>query len=172
MINLLPPTAKKAWASERRLRVFVTFCLLASFVSLAALVASLPTGELLKRHGQSLAADEGLAKEVQARAREVEIDLKSTRALIEHLSRPIEQKQYSALIAEMDDLAGEDAILTHFNFNNKKELELNGIATTRASLSAFHARLESHESVKAVELPLSNLVKDTEVPFSITVTFK
>lgn len=172
MINLLPPSAKKAWVWERRLRVFITFCFFVSFVSLAALVASLPTGELLSRHGQSLAADEGLAKEVQARAREVETDLKNTRTLIEHLSRPIEQKQYSSLIDLMDDLAGEDASLTHFNFNSKKELELNGIAKTRASLSAFRTRLESHESVKAVELPLSNLVKDAEVPFSITVTFK
>lgn len=172
MINLLPPTAKRAWMWERRLRLFVTFCLLASFVSLTALMASLPTGELLKRHGQSLAADEGLAKEVQARAREVEKDLRSTRALIEHLSKPIEQKQYSVMVAKMDDLAGEDAVLTRFNFDDKKELELNGIATTRASLSAFRARLENHESVKAVELPLSNLVKDAEVPFSLTVTFK
>ncbi len=72
----------------------------------------------------------------------------------------------------MDDLATEEVSLTHFNFGDKKELEINGIAATRASLSAFRVRLESHESVKAVELPLSNLVKDTDVPFSLTVTFK
>lgn len=172
MINLLPPAAKKAWVLERRMRALTTFCFLAAFVSLLMLVASLPTGELLNRHGESLAADEGLAKEVQSRAKEVETDLENTRLLIEHLSRPIEQKQYSSLITLMDDLAGEDASLTHFNFDSKKEMELNGIAATRASLSAFRVRLEGQESIKAVELPLSNLVKDTEVPFSITVTFK
>jgi Tfp pilus assembly protein PilN len=172
MINLLPPTAEKSWVREQRLRAGVTFCFMAALVSLAVLVASLPTGELLARHGESLANDESLAEEVRMRAADVEKDLKTTRALIEHLSQPLTPKQYSVLIELMDALAATEATLTHFNFGDKKELELNGVAASRASLSAFRARLESHESVKAVESPLSNLVKDMDVPFSMTVTFK
>lgn len=172
MINLLPPEAEKVWIREQRLRAVATFCFMAALVSLMVLVASLPTGELLARHGESLAEDDSLAEEVQARAEDVERELKITRSLIEHLSRSIESKQYSVLIALMDDLAAPEVYLTHFNFGDKKELELNGVASSRASLSAFRVRLESHESVKAVESPLSNLVKDEDVPFSITVTFK
>lgn len=172
MINLLPPEAEKVWMREQRLRAAATFCLMAALVSLVVLVASLPTGELLARHGESLAQDDSLAQEVQARAEDVERELKTTRSLIEHLSQSSVSKQYSVLIALMDDLAAEEATLTHFNFGDKKELELNGVAATRASLSSFRERLENHESVKAVDSPLSNLVKDTDVPFSMTITFK
>ena len=172
MINLLPPKAEKAWVWEQRLRTLSAFCFMAAFVSLAVLVSSLPAGELLARHGESLAKDDSLTEEVRALAEDVEKDLNTTRALMEHLSLPLEQKQYSVLIALMDDLAGDEASITHFNFDGKKELELNGVATTRVSLSAFRDRLESHEIVKTVKSPLSNLVENTRVPFSMTIIFK
>lgn len=48
---------------------------------------------------------------------------------------------------------------------------VSGNALTRQSLADFRDRLVASERVTAVDLPLSNLAKDRDLPFSLTVTF-
>jgi hypothetical protein len=45
-----------------------------------------------------------------------------------------------------------------------------GTADTRAHLSAFKNALEAHTLFKVASLPLSNLAKDKDIDFSITIT--
>ena len=173
MINLLPGEAKKNLKREQRLRFLSVTFLLMAFVSLIALLLSIPTGILLSRHADTLAGSMDLAEAVEKRSSDVKKDLAHAASLIEHLSKSEEEGiNVSSMIYDLDQLAGEEVLLTHFNFDDKKKIVLSGIASTRSTLSLFRDRLDGDDRFKSVELPLSSLVKDTEVPFSITLTLK
>lgn len=172
MIDLLPTAAKNTLKREQRKRFLSGLILAFAMIGVVTAVSSLPTGLLLSHYEESVLAVGGLATEVAKRRSDVEKDLEVTRALIEYLSTKNQVKPYSLIVSDLDRLAGEDVFITHFNFDNKKKLVLSGLASTRSTLSAFRDRLAAHESFKTVELPLSSLVKDADVPFSITITLR
>lgn len=49
-------------------------------------------------------------------------------------------------------------------------ITVTGEATTRAALAAFRDRIEASPRFVSAALPISNLAKDKEVPFSIDIT--
>lgn len=157
---------------ERRLRFLSLLLLLMAVASLLAAGLAFPTGVVLNRYESSLIKLGALAEEVEKRKGDVAKDLEKTRVLIEYLGATKEKPRHSSLITDLDHAAGEEVVITHFNFDSKNKLILSGVATTRDSLSAFRDRLEGHEAFKSVELPLSSLVKDADVPFSMTITLR
>lgn len=172
MIDLLPTEGKKIVAREKVWSFLIVFLLVATGVCLLATMLALPTRLLLSRYEASLSDLGGLADEVQQRKADVEKNLKMTRDIIEHISKATTTLGHSTLIADLDRLAGEEVRLTNFNFDSKKKLVLSGVAVDRLSLSTFRDQLSGYDAFKSVELPLSNLVKDTEVPFSMTITLR
>lgn len=145
---------------------------MATGLCLLAAALTLPTGILLERYEESMSTESNLATELVERREEVEGDLNQTRVILDHLAKDTPTRGFSTLIADIDKLAEEEVTLTHFNFDDKEKLILSGIAVSRASLSNFRSRLEAHREFKKVELPLSSLVKDNDVPFSITITMR
>lgn len=170
MIDLLPTHAKKIVAREMRARLLAVFLFAMTGIGILAALLSLPTGVLLARYEATLEGSEGLADEVHKRKADVGRDLSDIKNLIEFLDKKTVSADHSSLISLLDRTAGEEVALTHFNFGGKKELILSGVASTRASLSAFRDRVSEQKDFKSVELPLSSLVKDTEVPFTMTLT--
>lgn len=170
MIDLLPTHGKKMAVREVRERFLAVFLLVMAGICLAAALLSLPTGVLLARYEATLEDSAGLADEVHKRKVDVERDLSDIKNLIEFLDKKTGSIGHASLISSLDQMAGEEVILTHFNFDGKKKLILSGVASTRSSLSAFRDRVSGQKDFKSVELPLSSLVKDTEVPFTMTLT--
>ena len=172
MINLLPPKAKKYLIVEYRLRLLSILMLIVAFACLMALALSFPTSILLSRQTETLLANSDLNRELGEERVRIARELSDTRTLINHLSKEIKTKPYSEIISSLDGMAGVGVSLDQFSFDNRNKLIISGIATSRAELSSFKGRLEERSDFKSVELPLSSLVKDVDLPFSITITFK
>lgn len=172
MINLLPDHAKRTITLERRLRLAAVSLIILSLVIAALCVFLLPTSIMLDAYmGGEDTAGSSLSL-VNERLAETEKELATTKTVIDHLSKPNESRNHSALIAELDQLGGENISLRQFVFDDKSRLLLSGEATTRFELSSFRDRLEESEKFKKVELPLSDLALDENPPFTFTLTLK
>ena len=51
-----------------------------------------------------------------------------------------------------------------------KPITLSGVAADRESLAAFRDSLLGDEAIEKADLPISNLAKDKDINYSITVT--
>ena len=52
-----------------------------------------------------------------------------------------------------------------------REISISGTAASRQALADFRNRLREEDGVESVDLPISNLAKDRDIPFELTVTF-
>lgn len=170
MINLIPPRAKKVLLTEYRLRVLSVVMLVVSAASLVALALSVPTSILLARQTQSFINNGDLTREIGEERKRITEELSKTRSLIDHLSRTVKITPYSKIISDLDSLAGSGVSIDQFAFDNRSKLVITGVASTRTELSFFRDRLEERKDFRTIELPLSSLVKDADLPFSITIT--
>jgi len=171
MINLLPPKAKKYLIIEYRLRLVSVFMLVVAIACFVALVLSLPTSMLLSRQTETLSANSNLTKEIGEETVRIAKELADTYVLIEHLARDAKVKPYSEIISTLDSTADEGITLHQFFFDDRNKLTISGVARSRAELSSFKNRLDGISDFKSVDLPLSSLVRDVDLPFSIIITF-
>ena len=83
---------------------------------------------------------------------------------------------FSTIISEIEKITTDGITINSYALSRKGD-ELNtiavtGIAKTRANLSNFQSAIENNVLFKSASLPLSNLTKDKDIPFSITITPK
>lgn len=80
---------------------------------------------------------------------------------------------YSQLFSALEN---SDISLTNINIDRGKTglapVKLSGQATNRQALAGFRDRLLALPEVQSVDLPLSNLAKDKDIQFALTVTMK
>lgn len=78
------------------------------------------------------------------------------------------------IITTLEGLTHAEVTITDFSVAvEKKELQpivIHGVAQTRLALTTFRDAIEAHEMFKTADLPLSNLAKDSDIEFSITIT--
>ena len=78
------------------------------------------------------------------------------------------------IVEILDGLTTNAVVITDFSVAvEKKKLKpivIRGVAPTRLSLTTFRDAIESHEMFETAELPLSNLAKDSDIEFTITIT--
>lgn len=176
MINLIPPKAKKIVIREYWTRVFVVWLFMLSIVLLIMAFLSVPTYILLRSLESAMASQIDYAKAEQGSYKELERTIKNTNALVNHLNLNEEQLSFSALLSELDAVAGPLVTLTQFGFIEEegvlKQVSLLGQADTRVLLSTFRDKLEAHEAFASVDLPISNLAKDKDITFSMKVSLE
>lgn len=70
----------------------------------------------------------------------------------------------------------KDIKITKFNYvkgdTDNSSLSLEGYADTRDSLLSFSQKLESEKKFAKIELPISNLAKQSDIVFSLTILGK
>ena len=173
MINLLPPAAQKHLAWEYRLRFLAVLMLIVAVVILLLLVLSLPLWLMQKHQLKNMTSGDGqLLTELAAEQQEADRDAKTAAAIIEHFSNEERGDRFSDIIKKIDELAGEDITITNFEIDDKKKMTINGVAAVRTALSAFRDRLEEDKQFSGVTLPLSSLVDENDVDFTITLSIK
>ena len=146
-----------------------------SFGLLMIISLQIPTYILVSSLQSSLANqfDDALAQQEAFQASEDTI--KQTNALIDYLKiQPETDFQFSGLIYELDAIAGSEVAIKQIILIKEagvlNNLEVIGEAKTRISLANFRDNLETNEMFTSVELPISNLAKDRNITFSMTVT--
>lgn len=172
MINLIPPAAKKIMVREYWTRVLTVWVMLGGTACLIVTLLLLPTYLLLSiktsvikeqaaAATQKVASYDVSATELQTANRQAQILLKDTTTL-----------SYSGLVAEFETIAGEGVSINDFRFLQSSTLgtiSLSGVATTREDLANFRDRLESDVRFAKVDLPISNLIKDRDLLFSMSL---
>lgn len=176
MANLLHPKGKKIVRAEYLTRVAVVWMFL--FASAATIVAILmvPTYVLISAQYDALSVrfDNMRAQQEAFDAYEMKITEANT------LARYIEQNDTSwslmSLIEEIETLAGSDVVITEYTFSQTptavSPMTVGGIAKDRMTLAAFRDALAAHEHFAGVELPISSLAADEDVPFAISLTLR
>ncbi len=176
MINLVPTNARKIVVTEYWIRVVSVWLFIVSVVSLMIMLLISPVYVLVTTSAKAYALTASEAAEKVA-----EYDL-SVGALIK--ANVLAQKtfdlreveRFSSVISSLELLHGKDISIESFEFGRKDmtlaPVQVTGRATTRQALANFRDVLLSQSNVTDVFLPISNLAKDKDIQFSISIVFK
>lgn len=174
MINLIPSEAKKHLLREYWVRtVTVWFFLWASALFLGVVLLA-PSYVLInlqvKAYAETAETANAKNENFEAIAKELERSSKTAVALSENFSGTA-LSDYLALLKSFESRAVE---VTKISLSREGEgiapIALTGIAADRQALAAFRNRMLEHEEIESVDLPISNLAKDKEIPFELTIT--
>ena len=173
MINLLPPAARKSVVREYWLRVSAVWLFLLGTGCLIVAVLLLPTYMLI--HTQINTLDSQVSAST-AKASTFDV---SAAALIQAstdaaiLTQGASSTPFSHYLKLIETLAGPDITLrdvTYVKTTESGKLTLAGQAATRQSLANFRDALEADPVFQNVNLPISSLIKDRDLLFSLDIT--
>lgn len=176
MINLVPPIVRKEIIKEYWVRVISVFLFIASIVSLCALLFILPSYVLLSGQVGSVTSSAEMVK-----ARMADYDL-SAGALVKANVRAQkiydlrEVDKFSEIFEQVLFLNASGIVIEGFDFVRKDKLidsiQISGAAETRQSLADFREELLEQKNIKEVVLPISNLAKDKDIEFTMSVVLE
>lgn len=174
MINLIPGNAKKSITLEYWLRVSTSWFFLWAATFLVAIFILVPAYVLINIQVSVYENSAKIAQERITSYEEVSNSLKNAseqaklivdgtkQTMMNEYIALFEQLQYPGIELSKVALARSDKGVT--------PVILDGRAVDRESLAAFRDRLLAEPTVEAVDLPISNLAKDKDIQFTLTVT--
>ncbi len=174
MINLIPPKAKKDLRLEYWVRVVSVWLLIWAAALFAGALSLLPVQVLISTQ---TAVHEDTAEQ----ASEKVTDYASISTTLVQASLQAKYVQEQGAVGALSDYISRFQSLTNENIriNNIsisrgeigiKPIAISGTADGRQDLASFRDRLLDLEDVVEVDLPISNLAKDKDINFSVTVT--
>lgn len=173
MINLLPPTAKRAVVREYWMRVVVVWVLLLSFGMAIVAALQVPSYVLLS---SQLTAYQSEYSNAQAKKNDYEAaegEVTAINTLAQHVSAVAFESSATAIIDELDMLSGPTVALQGFDVVQEKgvvkEIMISGIADDRSSLATFSDRVAASDHFIEANVPISNLARDKDITFQIEV---
>ena len=176
MINLIPPAAKKSITLEYWCRVLSIWFLVWAATFVVGIFLLVPVSVLINLQVSNLSGSAETASQKLATLKDVsqELNLANQQAKL-----AIDNERFEALsfYSELfSNLENAEVTLTNMNIDRLKTglspVKLSGQAANRQALAAFRDRLLALPEVQAVDLPLSNLAKDKDIQFGLTVTMK
>lgn len=177
MINLIPPVVRKAIVKEYWVRVVSVFLFVASAVALISIVFLSPVYVLVSAQVDVYAQS---ASEAALRVAEYDVSagaLVEANGMAQKIVELREVDNFSAATELLESLQSADIVLEGFEFGRDADgylapVQVNGEASTRQALADFRDRLLAEPTVSEVNLPISNLAKDKDIQFSLSVVFK
>lgn len=176
MINLIPPQARKNVKIEYWTRVVSVWFLLltfAVFISGTLLVPSLISiNSQLSINGSiyQVANDQNNVYE------DLEKSVSRANSVAQRLVSLDNETSFTQLIFDLESVTGSLVEIKSVSFERTEgkveAIKVTGSAVSRSALVEFRDALESHETFGSVELPLSNLAKDKDVPFNIVISVR
>jgi hypothetical protein len=174
MINLIPPTAKRAVRHEYRLRVLVVYLWLV--VIGGVIVGTLLVSPLAFIHFQTqvVADDYTEAAGQQAASAELVATIDKDNERLQELSLYVGAEPLMPLVEELEEIAGTNITITAIRIVRDEngaipEVVVVGTAATRQVLATFEQNLESRSRFGDIVLPLANLARDQDLPFQLTI---
>lgn len=174
MINLIPPQGRALMKREYMFRVGATFCILFGWLALFFAVAHIPTYVLVKAQIQNIDA---VAQRESSRDEEIkqsEAEVRAAQAVIMQLRAVKESRKVADIVGEVHRLANDSIRLHTFVLTDLEEktsvIQVQGSATTREEFVAFKDALEASLFFARAEIPISDLARDTDLPFMMTLT--
>ena len=174
MINLIPPAARRSIVREYWLRVVSVWLFLFGTGCLIVTVLLLPTYVLIHAQVATLSAQVVATSEKTATFDVSAAELIEASRLAALLSTTASTTHFSESLTALEQLAGAGITIRDVSFTRtggNGEFTIAGGATTRQNLATFRDALEAHPAFATVDLPISALIKDRDLLFSMKVTF-
>lgn len=185
MIDLLPASAKNTIRKEYRLRVFTVCAAMLSLVLAAMVISFLPTYLfVLSRHEAFLVESQSDQTQSRiSRVKEMETTVRNTNKKVDLLKNEASVPYVKDVFMEILKSKPAGVSVTGLSYDHggvvskkgKDEavspptIGIQGKSSDRAALLAFKDTLAQKKEFSSVDLPISSLVKDTDLTFSINV---
>jgi hypothetical protein len=173
MINLIPPQGRTALKHEYILRVGSLYAFLLAGVCVAGTALFIPTYVLTSSQltgAKDKSAEIEVTKQAFDRAFE---EIKVANTLMAQLQKTKTTTPATKVIEEIIRLAPEGLRFTAFGTSEEagvlKNVTVSGNASTRQALVSFKAQIEASPLFDEVVIPLSDLARETELPFSVSI---
>lgn len=176
MINLIPPQGQRVARQEYMLRVTSTFFILFGILGLFLTVAYIPTYVLITAQMKVIDAENQQNAPNQEIAREAENEVLQANNIVTQLKASPSSNSYITYIEEILKTAPEGISFKTFTLGTTGGafdiIQVQGTASTRETLSRFKTALEATDVFIKAEVPIADLVRETDLPFVIAITVK
>lgn len=174
MSNLIPPEARKKIITEYWMRVASVWLVLAAMAACTVVAFLLPTYVLVNSQVQLYEAS---AQEASAQVASYDASAKALVAASQQARLIVEGARRRPVLSVYDTV--RDIVDTYgvqvssYQFVPKEaqisEVKIEGVADTRLSLAGFRDALAANPLIARVDLPISNLAKDRDISFSLSL---
>lgn len=176
MINLIPPSAKKKIVLEYWTRVISVWFLSWSVALVLGAFVMIPTYVLINLQVSSFSDSAATASQKIATMQDVSADLTVANNQAKALIDGSRFASLSDSAKQFTQLENSNLTLAQITIGRTKDgvgpVALSGEASNRQALADFRDRLLALPQVDGVDLPISNLAKDKDIQFTLTVTMK
>jgi Tfp pilus assembly protein PilN len=173
MFTLLPEQHKKRLFKEYRIRLAITFLIIVSVFFIIGIALLFPSYISLQTEKSTYKTEsDALSKQIELKDKE---GLTTTMDMIQSelsLVKPDETQIFRAINAILNQTTSDISILSlGYTRGDKSPSSINiqGVAKDRASLLTFSNNLKKELLFTSVDLPVSNLAKQTDVKFNLTL---
>lgn len=174
MINLIPADAKKHLVREYWLRSVTVWFSLWTFALALGVFVLVPSYVLINLQVKAYSDSAQTADEKNANFESVGKDLEKASKAASALGAHFSDLQMTDYIKRLHDFEASDISITQISIERAEggvaPIKITGTAEDRQSLAAFRSRMLEDETIETVDLPISNLAKDRQIPFELTVT--
>jgi multidrug efflux pump subunit AcrB len=171
MFSLLTTQQKKNLKKQYRFRFLTTFFVLGTLVVLLWIISLIPTYVVL--HNERLAVEAQVQEVKNSTITQNKNELEQLDKYVALLGSFVTSAETvpSNIIRSVTQKAGSEIQIASIVSNRSDDellLTIQGEAETRDALREFIDAIESDERYGEASLPLSNFVKEVEIPFTIT----
>ena len=174
MANLIPPAAKRGVQIEYWVRVSSVWLALFGTAALAIAALNVPIYILVNSQSNTYAGLQSKAEEQDTSFVKIEADIKWANNAAVLLASAKELVPLGDYIKVIDSYQTDKVVIDSYDLTRSDagavdSIKISGTAIDRESLVALSTALESDERFSSAEIPLSNLAKDSNIPFTINV---
>lgn len=159
---------------EYWLRVVTVWLLLIGLGFIVVALLRIPTFVLVESQLRAFSGAYDEAIDKTAAFDEAQAVITEANELSRLLAEEEDQIPLTDMITILDGIAGSAVRINEFNFTRSDgtltQINVTGVAATRVALADFSKDIEAHELFAEAELPISNLAKDQDIAFSISIT--
>ncbi len=173
MANLIPPQAKKQVVHEYWIRVASVWLILLGMAAIVIGVLNVPVYVLVKNQHEAYRVqyEQAGVQKTSFEKIEGEIDLANDMTAL--LATISDYEPISFYLDSLERLLNPNVTVSNYRFLRDgqvlRDIQISGTAANRQSLVALSQAIEDSPHFTSAEIPLSNLAKNKDIPFTITV---
>ena len=176
MINLIPPKGHIALKHEYILRVASIYGFILTGVFVAGTLLTIPTYVLVSSQLNAVRPDEAHTNEIKKTYDDALIHIQNANTVMAQLRASVPNVEISTVIEEVMRVAPSGITFSTFQALRENEtvktVDVQGQAATRNALAALKNALEASDLFESANVPISDLAKENNLPFVITITLR
>jgi hypothetical protein len=184
MSNLIPPHGRTLVHREYIARLVSVYALMIAVVVIAAATLLMPQYLFVQARQETIEASRHSEADSETAFKEHEKLITDMNSLVRELNALAPSLPVTEVLRTLDDVPRTGVRVTGFQFpkgdywnpaappdqSMNPVFQMTGQATSRATLASFRGALEATPLIETAQVPLSDLARDTNLTFTMTVT--